>query len=143
MAKFDPILISYQIVCLQCFFYLSMAVFLSLLYAIFDFKISLDHFFTPRFINFISMIGWIETACFIASAIAGQVSLSVTIPQLLKNNINKFFRAYLLSIIVEKSKKCVDFTFTLYFIHVIICTFYYQVCLLLSYSPTTFYNLIK
>ena len=71
MAKFDPILISYQIVCLQCFFYLSMAVFLSFFYAIFDFKISLDHFFTPRFINFISMIGWIETGCFIASAIAG------------------------------------------------------------------------
>ena len=25
---------------------------------------------------------------------------------------------------VEKSKKCVDFTFTLFFIHTIICTFY-------------------
>ena len=71
MAIFDPILITYQILCLQCFFYLAMAVFLSLLYAIFDLKISLDHFFTPRFINFISMIGWIETGCFIASAVAG------------------------------------------------------------------------
>eukprot|EP01035_Chromulina_nebulosa_P021292 gene21292-27588_t len=34
--------------------------------------------------------------------------------------------SYLLLIIVEKSKKCVDFTFTLYFIHIIICTMFYQ-----------------
>jgi len=33
----------------------------------------------------------------------------------------------LLSIIVEKSKKCVDFTFTLYFIHITVCCLYYQV----------------
>ena len=71
MVVFDPILIIYQIISLQCFYYLSMAIFLSLLHAIFDIKISLDHFFTPRFINFISMIGWIETMCAIFSAIAG------------------------------------------------------------------------
>lgn len=33
-------------------------------------------------------------------------------------------RAYLLSIIVERSKKCVDFTFTLYFVHIVACMFY-------------------
>lgn len=33
-------------------------------------------------------------------------------------------RACLLSIIVEKSKKCVDFTFTLFFVHTMACTFY-------------------
>ncbi|RYH31800.1 hypothetical protein EON65_01930 [archaeon] len=38
-----------------------------------------------------------------------------------------FYRAYLLSVIVEKSKKCVDFTFTLYFLHIINCTYYSQV----------------
>ncbi|CAE7480729.1 sys1, partial [Symbiodinium microadriaticum] len=32
--------------------------------------------------------------------------------------------AWLLSIIVEKSKKCVDFTFTCFFIHTVVCTFY-------------------
>lgn len=36
-------------------------------------------------------------------------------------------RAYLLYVVVERSKKCVDFTFTLYFNHVVICTIYYQV----------------
>ena len=35
-----------------------------------------------------------------------------------------FYRAWLLSVVVEKSKKCVDFTFTLYFIDVIVCCFY-------------------
>jgi len=41
--------------------------------------------------------------------------------------IHSSSRAYLLSIIVEKSKKCVDFTFTLYFIHITVCCLYYQV----------------
>lgn len=54
---------------------------------------------------------------------------SLNISNIYNYHIHFFFanRAYLLSIIVEKSKKCVDFTFTLYLIHVIICTFYYQV----------------
>jgi hypothetical protein len=30
----------------------------------------------------------------------------------------------LLSIVVERLKKCLDFTFTLYFVHIIICTLY-------------------
>ncbi len=29
-----------------------------------------------------------------------------------------------MALIVEKSKKCVDFTFTLFFIHTVVCTFY-------------------
>lgn len=34
------------------------------------------------------------------------------------------YRAWLLSVIVEKSKKCVDFTFTCFFIHTVVCTIY-------------------
>lgn len=33
-------------------------------------------------------------------------------------------RAYLLCLIVERSKKCVDFTFTLYFLHIAACMYY-------------------
>jgi hypothetical protein len=40
---------------------------------------------------------------------------------------NSCHRAYLLAMIVEKSKKCVDFTFTLIFIHFVVTTFRYQV----------------
>ena len=38
------------------------------------------------------------------------------------NKIN--CRAVLLAVIVEKSKKCLDFAFTLFLIHLMICTFY-------------------
>lgn len=40
-----------------------------------------------------------------------------------------FDRAYLLSLVVEKSKKCVDFTFTLYFLHIMSCAMYQEVLL--------------
>ncbi|KAJ1436849.1 integral membrane protein S linking to the trans Golgi network-domain-containing protein [Ochromonadaceae sp. CCMP2298] len=103
--SFDPVLITYQIVSLQCFHYLAMGTLLGVFHAIFDLNVSLDHFFTPRFVNFVSVAGWIETLAILLSGLAG---------------------AYLLSLIVEKAKKCVDFTFTLYFIHIVICCFYYE-----------------
>ena len=34
--------------------------------------------------------------------------------------------AYLLSNVVEKSKRCVDFTFTLFLVHIVACTMYLQ-----------------
>lgn len=40
------------------------------------------------------------------------------------NIVLAHFRSYLLSVVVERLKKCLDFTFTLYFIHVFLCTFY-------------------
>lgn len=45
-------------------------------------------------------------------------------------------RAYLLSLIVERSKKCVDFTFTLYFIHIIACAYYYVSCFISSLTTS-------
>mmetsp|Transcript_21182 Transcript_21182/g.35537 ORF Transcript_21182/g.35537 Transcript_21182/m.35537 type:complete len:116 (+) Transcript_21182:66-413(+) len=106
MSSFDPLLITYQIISMQCFHYLAMGTLLGIFHAIFDINVSLDHFFTPRFVNFVSLVGMVETLTILLSSLAG---------------------SYLLSIIVEKAKKCVDFTFTFYFIHTIICCFYYQV----------------
>ena len=68
---FDPVLITYQIVALQCFYYLAMGTLLGVFHALFDIRISLDHLFTPKFVNFVSTIGWIETICTLASAVAG------------------------------------------------------------------------
>lgn len=101
--EFDPILIICQIVSLQSFFYLSMTMCLSIIYALLDIPISLDHLFNPRFNEFVTSLGWIATLTSLFSAVAG---------------------AYLLSLIVEKSKKCVDFTFTLYLIHLLVCCYY-------------------
>ncbi len=103
--SFDPGLIICQIASLQCFFYLAMGTMFGVFHAIFDINLSLDHFFTAKHIHFLSMFGWIENFCALGAAVVG---------------------AYLLSIIVEKSKKCVDFTFTLYLIHIAWCTFYYK-----------------
>eukprot|EP01039_Chlorochromonas_danica_P001083 gene1084-1173_t len=103
--QFDPLLILYQIISLQCFNYLALGTLLGLCHALFDIKISLDHFFTSKHLNFVSWEGWMEIFCLFSTALIG---------------------AYLLSIIVEKSKKCVDFTFTFYFLHIICCTAYQE-----------------
>jgi hypothetical protein len=102
---FDPILIGCQIVSLQCFYYIGMGTVLGLFHAIFGSTISLDHFFTPRYVHLTTVIGLSELFCFILTALIG---------------------SWLLSIVVERSKKCVDFTFTVYFIHIILCTIYLE-----------------
>mmetsp|Transcript_24950 Transcript_24950/g.25166 ORF Transcript_24950/g.25166 Transcript_24950/m.25166 type:complete len:148 (-) Transcript_24950:194-637(-) len=102
---FDPIYIIYQIISLQCFYYFSFCSILALLHMIFGHSISMDHLFTPRYINLLHVGGWVDCAAVLFSSFIG---------------------AWLLSIIVERSKKCVDFTFTLYFIHIAVCACYQQ-----------------
>jgi len=104
-ASFDPVFITYQIIAMQCFHYLSMGTLWGLCHMIFDTPVSLDHFFTPKYVNFVTSSGWIEVMSTIGAAVVG---------------------AYLLSVVVERSKKCVDFTFTLFFIHTVACMFYQQ-----------------
>jgi protein SYS1 len=72
---------------------------------VFDTPVSLDHFFTSKYIDFVTIAGWIETLSSLICSIGG---------------------AYLLSFIVERSKKCVDFTFTLYFLHITLTMMYQQ-----------------
>ena len=103
VSVFDPIFICAQIIAMQCFFYLTMGTLWGLNHIIFSTPVSLDRFFTSQFIDFVTISGWIETLSTLLCAIAG---------------------AYLLSFLVERSKKCVDFTFTLYFLHTVICMFY-------------------
>ena len=100
---FQPVLIVLQIVSLQCFYYVCMGTLWGISYVLFGQPLSLSHLFTDRYINFVSLSGWCEVLCTLASAVCG---------------------AYLLSLFVERAKRCVDFTFTLYFIHIWNCTFY-------------------
>jgi len=102
---FDPIFILYQIVALQCFFYLAMGTIWGIAHVAFETPVSLDRFFTSNYINFVTVSGWLEAFCTISSSLAG---------------------SYLLENIVERSKKCVDFTFTLYFLHVLASMMYSQ-----------------
>lgn len=68
---FDPVFIIYQIVSLQCSFYLAMGTMWGICHAVFDKPISLEHFFTPKYIDFVSFSGWIEAICTFATAIVG------------------------------------------------------------------------
>jgi hypothetical protein len=68
---FDPVLILYQIVALQCFHYLAMGTLLGIFHAVFDINVSLDHFFTGRHVHFLTLVGWIEAATAILAGIAG------------------------------------------------------------------------
>lgn len=69
--QFDPLLIVYQIICLQCFYYLSMGTLLGAGHAIFDINMSLGQFFSSSEINFISVNGWIVTSATLLSAAIG------------------------------------------------------------------------
>jgi hypothetical protein len=69
--QFDPILIVCQIIALQCFFYLALGALFGVCHALFDIELSLDHFFTARYINLISMFGLIDSACLLCAAVAG------------------------------------------------------------------------
>lgn len=68
---FDPILILYQIVTLQCFYYFAYGSLLIICHTVLDFNISLDYYFTPKYVNFTSLVGWIQTICILMSSLAG------------------------------------------------------------------------
>ena len=70
-GTFDPVFIVAQIIAMQCFFYLAMGTLWGISHVIFDTPVSLDHFFTPAYINFVTIHGWIETLCTLLSAVAG------------------------------------------------------------------------
>lgn len=132
MGIFDPLFIIYQIISLQCAYYVAMGTIWGVCHVVFENPISLDHFFTSKHISFVTLGGWIDILCTFLSAIIGY-TLLIIICHSHSHLTSSFFsyilscRSYLLYIIVERSKKCVDFTFTLYFIHILACTFYYQV----------------
>jgi hypothetical protein len=56
---------------MQCFYYLALGTLLGLSHAIFDIKVSLDHFFTPKYVNLVSFMGWVEVLCILLTGVAG------------------------------------------------------------------------
>jgi len=79
MMMFDPVFIMYQIIAMQCFYYLAMGTLWGLCHVIFDTPVSLDHFFTAKYINFVSISGWIEVSCTLIMAIIGYAYIYVLI----------------------------------------------------------------
>jgi len=65
--------------------------------------VTVDRIFTAKYLDVWSAIGWVDNAAILISSILGSI---------------------LLVFIVEKSKKCLDFSVTLFLIHILICSIY-------------------
>ncbi|KAJ8756031.1 hypothetical protein K2173_024578 [Erythroxylum novogranatense] len=99
----DPWLIVAQIVCLQCLYYLSIGLFLSILVGTRVSRLSLFYFFDYVALSATTITGWCVIASFLLSSVAGA-----------------WFMLYL----IERAKKCLDFSATVYIIHLFICIVY-------------------
>ncbi|KAK7255333.1 hypothetical protein RIF29_28740 [Crotalaria pallida] len=99
----DPWLIVGQIICLQCLYYITLGLFLSLLVGTRVSRMSLVYFFDYVTITTSTVTGWCVIASFLLSSLAGAV-----------------YMLYL----IERAKKCLDFSATLYIVHLFICIVY-------------------
>jgi len=70
---------------------------------VFGTAVRVDRIFTGRHLDVWTREGWIDNGAIIMSSVVG---------------------AFVLAHIVEKSKKCLDFSVTLFTIHLTICSFY-------------------
>ncbi|KAM7483727.1 hypothetical protein LguiB_008310 [Lonicera macranthoides] len=102
-AVWDPWLIVAQIVCIQCLYYITLGVLLAILVGTRVSRMSLVYFFDYAALTASTFTGCCVIASFILSSFAGT--------------------GYLLYLI-ERAKKCLDFSATLYIIHLFICIAY-------------------
>jgi len=101
--KFNPRLIFSQIVAIQSLHYLALSFLFQVNHVLFGTDITIDRIFTGNYLNVWTAEGWIDNGAFLTTSIFG---------------------AFLLAFIVEKSKKCLDFSVTSFTIHLLICSFY-------------------
>lgn len=66
-------------------------------------SITVDRIFTAEYLNVWTREGWIDNGAILMSSVVG---------------------AFLLAFIVEKSKKCLDFSVTLFSIHLTLCSLF-------------------
>ncbi|PSS07448.1 hypothetical protein CEY00_Acc17795, partial [Actinidia chinensis var. chinensis] len=99
----DPWLIVAQIVCFQCLYYLTLGVVMAILVGTRVSRMSLVYFFDYATVSGSTVTGWCVIASFILSSLAGAV-----------------YMPYL----IERAKKCLDFSATLHIIHLFICIMY-------------------
>lgn len=100
---FDPKLIVYQIIALQCLYYLVEGGILMGFNLIFGTDVSMTQIFTPKGLEIGSAEGLLNVMALLLSFVAGSV---------------------LLCVVVERAKKCLDFTVTLFFFHFLACGVY-------------------
>ncbi|KAJ6815985.1 protein SYS1-like protein isoform X2 [Iris pallida] len=99
----DPWLIVSQIVCLQCLYYLTLGLLTAVLVGTRVSRLSLVYFFDFSTLTASTVTGWCAIFSFLLASAAGAV--------------------YMLYVI-ERAKKCLDFSATLYIIHLFVCIIY-------------------
>lgn len=99
-SVFDPKLIVLQIVCLQCFFYLVMG---SVLAVFHGNAVNLKHMFSDRYMSMSTATGWADMTATVVSGISGGMALGM---------------------LVERAKKCLDHTSTLFIFHLFLTWIY-------------------
>ncbi|MFS7974246.1 hypothetical protein Hanom_Chr09g00866321 [Helianthus anomalus] len=99
----DPWLIVAQIVCIQCLYYLTLGVFMAIFVGTRVSRMSLVYFFDYAAVTISTVTGWCVIASFLLSSLAG---------------------AGFLLYLIERAKKCLDFSATVYIIHLCICILY-------------------
>jgi hypothetical protein len=99
----DPKLIVSQICVLQATHYICMGSLLGVLHALFGVFVSLGTMFDYEKLSVRTAPGWVPIAASVLCAATSAVFVSV---------------------VVERSKKCADFAFTLYFVHFFFCLAY-------------------
>ncbi|KAI8544413.1 hypothetical protein RHMOL_Rhmol08G0294400 [Rhododendron molle] len=136
----DPWLIVAQIVSLQCLYYLSLGVFMEILVGTRVSRMSLVYFFDYSTVAASAATGWCVIASFILGSIAGSALMKAT--KLVsgigmkgdlegwrwRKQLNESYmvkcRAVYMVYLIERAKKCLDFSATLYIIHLLICIMY-------------------
>ncbi|GBG91849.1 hypothetical protein CBR_g53740 [Chara braunii] len=99
----DPWLILAQITCIQCLYYLSLGLVLWVLVGTRVPTFTLRYFFDYTALTSKSLTGWLTMTAFLCNAFIG---------------------AGYLVLLVERAKKCLDFTATMYIIHIFFCLLY-------------------
>jgi hypothetical protein len=102
-VSFHPKLITAQIIALQCLHYFLLAVCIQINHVLYNTSITIDRIFTDEYVRLWGQAGWADVFAILLVSLVGSV---------------------MLAIIVEKSKKCLDFAVTLFIIHLGICTLY-------------------
>lgn len=96
-------MITLQIISLQCFHYFTLAFLFQVNSVLYQTTVTIDRIFTDRYLTLWVASGWADVAAIVVGSLVGSV---------------------LMAIIVEKSKKCLDFGVTLFLLHLLICTLY-------------------
>ncbi|KAL7581111.1 hypothetical protein ACA910_005912 [Epithemia clementina (nom. ined.)] len=99
LARFHPRMITAQIISLQCFQYLVQSILIELNYLLYNVPASVDRIFTDKYIHIWRTEGWADCFVILLSALTG---------------------AFALMVIVEKSKKCLDFSVTYFLLHLML-----------------------